>query len=205
MALMLCVALTGCTKVVDTGKPTTELPVAPIPAGQVGDLLSDDAKKGDDGNLFVTADPEECAGVAREVDPPFLFDHHPAAHDGGHWDTQTTYIEEIVAVYRADYDPRAVIDEVKRTIASCQNTPFTITAMDGDTIEFSMLPPIESGSPDIVLWSFSAATWACDNAFIAAHNAAIELTTCGPTNGFDVRTIAEEARERIEKLANTTL
>ena len=208
VALMLCVSLVGCTKVIDTPKPQSEPPVAPIPAGQVGDLLSDDAKKGDDGNLFVTVDPDECAGVAREVDPPFLFDHHPAAHDGGHWDSQQgqeAYIEEMVAVYRADYDPGAVIDEVKRTIESCRDTPFTITAMDGDTIEFRMLPSTDSGAPEIVLWSFKASTWACDNAFIAAHNAAIEITTCGPVNGFDVKTVAQDALKRIDKLANTTL
>lgn len=206
--LVLCVALSGCTKVIDTAKPRSEPPVAPITAGQVGDLLSEDAQKGDDGNLFVTVDPDECAGVAREVDPPFLFDHRPAAHDGGHWVSQEgheAYVEEMVAVYRADYDPGAVVDEVRRTIESCRDTPFTITAMDGDQIEFTMAPSTESGAPEIVLWSFRAATWACDNAFIAAHNAAIEITTCGPVNGFDVKTVAEHALERIEKLANTTL
>jgi hypothetical protein len=204
----LCVGLTGCTKVIDTSKPQAEPPVAPITAGQVNDLLSEDAQKGDDGNLFVTVDPDKCAGVAREVDPPFLFDHHPAAHDGGHWDSQEgheAYVEEMVAVYRADFDPGDAIDEAKRTIESCRDTPFTITAMDGDSIEFRMVPNAESSDPEIVLWSFQAPSWACDNAFIAAHNAAIEITTCGPVNGFDVKTVAEDALKRIEKLANTTL
>ena len=39
-------------------------------------------------------------------------------------------------------------------------------------------------SPDILLWSFSADDWACDSAFVAAHNAAIEISTCGPVGGY---------------------
>ena len=44
---------------------------------------------------------------------------------------------------------------------------------------FRLLPQVNSGSPDIVLWSFTADDWACDNAFVAAHNAAVEnLDVC---------------------------
>jgi hypothetical protein len=55
-----------------------------------------------------------------------------------------------------------------------------------------------------VLWSFHAVDWACDSAFVAAHNAAIEISTCGPVNGYDVLSLAREALDRIEALANTT-
>ena len=49
-----------------------------------------------------------------------------------------------------------------------------------------------------------ASDWRCDNAFVAARNAAIEITGCGATGGFDVASAANDALERIEKLANTT-
>lgn len=207
--LALCLVLVGCTRVIDTPPPPSGPPVAPIAAGQIEDLLSEDAQKGDDGNLFVTVEPVECAGVAREVDPPFVFDAQPAAHSGGHWDVDAggrrVYVEEIVAIYRADFDARARVAEVRRIVDSCTGNPFTITAMDGDSYVFQMSPAAESESPEIVLWSFTASSWACDNTYVAAHNAAIEITTCSESNGYDVAALADEALKRIEALANTKL
>jgi PknH-like extracellular domain len=204
--LLLTFALTGCTRVVDAPQPVPVPPVAPITAGQVVDLLSPEVL-GEEGNLFVTVEPEECAGVAREVDPPFISDHGPAATDGGHWvdgDIQRVHIEEMVGVYPGDFDPQKAISEAKRSIESCRGREFSITTMEGEQNVYALLPPIESGSPNIVLWSFRADDWACDNTLVAAHNAAIEITTCSQTNGFDVLTLAHEALERIEKLANST-
>ena len=206
-AVLLGLVLAGCTRVVDSAQPQPERAVAPIAAGQVGDLLSDDAQKGDDGNLFVTVEPEECSGLAREVDAPFVFDSNPAAHDGGHWETDAgtyVYVEEIVAVYRADFDPKAAVDRVKRTFDSCRDTPLTITTLDGDVDVYRLLPLADSEPPELVSWSFKSGGWACDNAFVAAHNAAIELTTCAEVNGYDVLSLAQDALKRIEALANTT-
>jgi len=203
--LLLVFVVSGCTHVVDTPKPVAQAPVAPITAGQAVDLLSPEVL-GEDGNLFVTVEPEECAGVAREADPPFISNLNPAATDGGHWtveDGRAVYIEEMVGVYRSDYSPKKALDEARHTIESCRDVPFTVTSMQEREYQFELLPQVDSGSPDIVLWSFTADDWACDNAFVAAHNAAIEITTCGATNGYDVLTLAHEAVERIEKLANT--
>lgn len=69
---------------------------------------------------------------------------------------------------------------------------------------FQLLAPVESGSPEILLWSFNGDDWACDSALVAAHNAAVEISTCGPANGYDVNKLAHDALERIESLANTT-
>jgi hypothetical protein len=207
--LVLCLALAGCTRVIDAPPPATGPPVAPIVAGQVADLLSEDAQKGDDGNLFTTVEPDDCAGIAREVDPPFIFDPKPAAHTGGHWTTddggRAVYIEEMVAVYPANFDARARVSDVRRAIDACRNTPLTITAMDKNSYVFHMTAAPDSHAPEIALWSFTAASWACDNTYVAAHNAAIEITTCSDVNGYDVEKLADEALKRIEKLANTTL
>ena len=55
-----------------------------------------------------------------------------------------------------------------------------------------------------MVWSLRAVDWNCDNTFVAAHNAAIEITTCGAAAGFDVASLAQQALQRIEALANTT-
>lgn len=207
LALVLGFVLGGCTQVIDGPPPAAVPRVAPLTAGQVGDLLSEKAQPDDDPNLFVTVEPEACAGLAQEVDPPFIFDMTPAAHDGGQWfadDVEPLVsVQEMVAVYRADFDPKAAVDEVKRTIESCQDEMLTATTMDGEVLEFRLRPQLDSGSPEIVVWSV-AGGWSCDNAFIAAHNAAVEMTTCGEANGYDVLSLAEDALKRIETLANAT-
>ena len=55
-----------------------------------------------------------------------------------------------------------------------------------------------------LIWENTAADWACDNAFVAAHNAAVRISTCAKVNGYDVLSLARDALKRIEKLANTT-
>jgi hypothetical protein len=205
VGVLLALALVGCTRVVDTAQPKAEPPVAPITAGQARDLLSPEVQGGD-GNLFVTVEPQECAGVAREVDPPFIDDHRPAATDGGHWnvDPPETYIEEMVGVYRANFDAREALAHAKRSIESCRGKSFSVTTMRGREYVFQLLPHVDSGSPDILLWSFKAVDWACDSALVAAHNAAVEISTCGPAGGYDVLSLARDALKRIDTLANTT-
>lgn len=206
LALALALGVAGCTRVVDGPPPQAQPPVAPITAGQVVDLLSPEVL-GDEGNLFVTVEPAECAGAAREVDPPFIFDHEPAATDGGHWvadGNQRVHVEEMVGVFAADFDPMEAIAQAERSIESCRGREFRITTMEGEQDSYTLLPALESGSPNIVLWSFRADDWACDNAYVTAHNAAIEITACASTNGYDVGKLAREALARIEALANTT-
>jgi hypothetical protein len=171
----------------------------------VGDLLSSKVQDRN-GNLFVTVEPSECSGMALEVDPPLIFDLDPATTDGGHWLSEAPYavIDEAAGVYHADFDAKHALAEATRTIESCRDAPFTVRDMRGRDYHFSLQPQVNSGSPDIVLWSFAANDWACDNAFVAAHNAAIRISTCAPANGYDVLSLARDALNRIEKLANTT-
>ena len=200
-------ALAGCTQNVDSPRAQPEPLVAPLTALQVRELLSPKALRGGDGNLFTTVTPDECTGVAREVDPPFIFDRDPAATDGGHWvaeDGREVYIEEMVGVYHADFDARQALTQARDTIESCRDVPFTVTDMNGRDYAFRLLPEVDSRSPNILLWSFRADDWACDSTFVAAHNAAIEISTCGPVGGYEVLDLAEDALQRIEKLANTT-
>ncbi|MGV0719223.1 hypothetical protein ABQF17_00845 [Mycolicibacterium elephantis] len=38
----------------------------------------------------------------------------------------------------------------------------------------------------------------------AAHNAAVEIATCGAAGGLEVAALAQDALDRIDTLANTT-
>ncbi|MGV0835512.1 sensor domain-containing protein [Mycolicibacterium thermoresistibile] len=207
VGVAVCGPALGCTRVVDTPPPSPGPPVAPIAAGQADDLLSPDVAGGE-GSLFTTVEPAECAGLAREVDPPFITDFDPAATTGGHWRDDVgapVVVEEMVGVYRADFDAREALAQAQRTIDSCRDVPFTVTAMSGDSYDFTLLPQVASGSPEIVLWSIRASNWACDNTFVAAHNAAIEITACSRAGGYDALALGQQALERIQTLANTTV
>ena len=160
-----------------------------------------------DGNQFITVEPEDCSGMAREVEPPFIFDLDPAATDGGHWvadDGRQVVVEEMVGVYHADFDPKRALAEARRTIESCRDVPFTVTNMRGREYHFRLLPQVNSGSPDIVLWSFTATTGP-----VTTHSSPHTTRPSGSrrvdhVNGYDVLSLARDALERIEKLANTT-
>lgn len=205
-ALPCCLLVAGCTHVIDTAQPQREPLIAPITALQVGDLLSPDVQDGD-GNLFTTVAPERCSGLAREVDPPFIADFDPAATDGGHWVAPggEVFVEEMTGVYRADYDPDRALAAARATIESCRDVSFSVTTMRGRTHVFTLLPQADSGSPRILLWSFQGVDWACDSALVTGHNAAVEISTCSPANGYDVLALAHGALERIDALANTTV
>ncbi|MDT5078523.1 MAG: hypothetical protein QOJ80_3160 [Mycobacterium sp.] len=205
LALLLGFTLAGCTQHVEPGPSHSKVPVAPITAQQVGDLMSKSVQD-KDGNLFVTVEPDRCSGAAREVDPPLIVDLSPVATDGGHWmtnDGHEVYIEELAGVYPADFDAREAIAHAKRALESCRDVPFTVTSMRGRTYAFTLLQ-VSSPTPDVVLWSYQSSDWACDNAFVAAHNAALEIATCSTVNGYDVLSLARDALKRIERLANTT-
>lgn len=197
--------VSGCTRSVDDATPRPAALAAPINELQVVDLLSPKVV-GEDGNLFVTAEPASCSGLAREVDPPFIDAHRPLATDGGHWTTDDAevFVEEMVAVYRFEFDPTAALNEARKTIESCSGTTLTVTTMQDRTYIFDVLPMTGDSPQGSVVWSLRAADWNCDNTFVAAHNAAIEITACGAAGGFDVSALAEDALKRIEALANTT-
>lgn len=200
------VALTaGCTRHIDDATPTPGSIAAPIVTTQVVDLLSPQVLD-EEGNLFATVEPERCAGLAREVDPPFIQAQGPLATDGGHWTTPdgAVYVEEMVGVYRYDFSAAAALDRVRQTLDECRGVPLTVTTMKDRTYRFDAAPASTPEPDDTVLWQLRASDWNCDNAFVAAHNAAIEITACGAAGGFDIAELAQDARARIEALANTT-
>ncbi len=198
------VLVAACTRHVDDATATAGSVAAPILTTQVADLLSPDVR-GEEGNLFAVVEPQRCAGLAREVDPPFIQAHRPLATDGGHWTTPdgSIYIEEMVAVYRYDFDPAAALDLVRRTADECRDQTLTVTTMKDRTYLFDVAPGSAPQPQNSVLWQLRAVDWNCDNTFVAAHNAAVEITACGESGNPGAADLAEEALARIEALANT--
>lgn len=201
-------AATACTHVIDA-RPRAQLSVAPIVEAQVRDLLSEDAQQSPvDVGVYTGVDPVECAGLVQEANSPLIFDAKPAVNDGGFWSDDVTGVIEIVGVYRSNYKAADVIDELRRTIGSCDGKVLVSSGDDDSPPDrFRLGPRIDSGSPDIVVWSVvdedRGDPWACDNAFTAAYNAAVLITACGQFGGFDVTSVAEGALDRIQKLVNT--
>lgn len=198
----LLLLTTACTRVVDSPQALPHREVAPISAQQVSNLLSPKVTTVE-GNQFDKVDPDRCAPVAREVSPPFLIDRHPAAVDSGHWQTDdgAVVVEEIVAVYPTGFDPAAVLADAHGVLESCRDTSLTVTTVHGRSYDFAVaLGASPPGGAE--LWSLRGAAWSCDNALVAAHNAAIEITTCGATGGLDTTELATDALARIEALAN---
>lgn len=205
--LVAVLALTACTRVVDAN-PTAQVSVAPILAGQVRDLLSEEAQKQAvvGVGLYTSVDPAECASLVQEANAPLVFDAKPAVNDGGFWSDGAVGIIEIAGVYRSNYEARDVIETLRRTIDTCQGRTLVSTGDDeSDPDSFTLSPPKDSGSPDIVEWSVVDVpnVWECDNAFVAAYNAAVFVTACSQLISYDVLTVAEGALTRINKLVNT--
>lgn len=205
VAVLVVVAVAGCTRAVDDPQARPAPQIGPISPLQVGDLLSPDIFN-KDGNLFATVEPEECAGVAREVDPPFITEHDPESEDGGHWSTTAggvdAVVEEMVAVFPSDFSAQDALTAARAGVEACADTPVTVTTMYGRTYTFDVQSAAQSAPEGSVLWSLRANDWNCDNLFVAAHNAAIEMTSCGAAGGIDTVAAAQDALKRIEALAD---
>lgn len=165
LAVVLVLAVAGCTRSVDTPQARPAPQVGPISPLQVGDLLSPEIFN-KDGNLFATVEPERCAGVAREVDPPFIVEHAPEARDGGHWSTDVggieAVVEEMVAVMPSDFSARDALTAARGTIEACRDTAVTVTTMYGRTYTFRLADAPADPPEGAVLWSLRAAEWNCD-------------------------------------------
>ena len=209
--LVLCAALSlaGCSSHATKKKTDdSDRGIGPIVADLSPELLSpqsDKKHKNPEEVAFVSVDPANCAGVAQEVDPPFLM-HDPVTLNNGSWAQDSgrmSMIEEIVGVYHSDFEPEQAIASATKAVESCQGTAFTIHTRISNAGTYRLLPHKDSGSPNILLWSFASTSrdWACDNALVAAYNAAVEITTCSYTNGTDVLSLAKGALDRINKLA----
>lgn len=207
VSAVLVLVVAGCTRVIDSPQARPVLPVGPITAQQVRDLLSPNVA-GVEGNQFDRVEPQRCEAVAREVAAPLLTSQRPAALDGGHWQNANpdVVVEEIVAVYPTDFDPGKALTAAREAVESCRDETLEVTTLQGRTYQFAVAPVAEADTDaDTVRWRLAGTAWSCDNLLVAAHNAAIEITTCGPAGGLDTAVLAADALKRIDALANSTM
>lgn len=206
IAVVAALVVTGCTRVVES-EPVAQQSVGPILQGQVRDLLSENGQRNPVNTYVYTGvDPVECAGLLQEADAPLIFDAKPVVNDGGSWEDDRAEVIEIAGVYRSDYDATAAVDRARRTVDACQGRTLVTFGDDGSAPDNHLLsPPTDTPSPNIAVWSAAVVddTWVCDNAFVAAYNAAVFTTACGRGGGYDVLSLAEGALDRIYALVNT--
>jgi hypothetical protein len=62
-------------------------------------------------------------------------------------------------------------------------------------------PEVAADRPESVRWFLDGRLHDCDNAFVAAYNAAVENYYGGELSGYDVVALADDALHRIETLA----
>ncbi len=210
LALVLALALAGCTRIVDDARPLAQSTGRTHLRGYRSETCS---ARTSSGRTTTTptcsprSSPRSAAGISREVDPPFIFDAAPAAH---RWRALLRRVQP-VRLRRGDGGrlPHRLRRPRRDSRGQTQHRVLPERHDGGDhhaRRKCSTSASCPKSIPDRLTscsGPSTASTWACDNAYVAAHNAAVELTTCGDVNGYDVLTLAKDALKRIETLVNT--
>ncbi|MGL6236756.1 MAG: sensor domain-containing protein [Segniliparus sp.] len=203
----LLAALVSCAHRTDPAESSSQpsAKVGPIAAESVQRLFEPghfDAS-GLSENMYSSASPPECRGLVLEVDSPLLMRGQAAvasaiAPKAG--DTEHSQIVEIAAVYREDFSATDLVAEAAKTREHCLSTPITGSTQGGGNSTFQLVGQPDSGSPNILLWTLSAVgkSWFCNNALVAAHNAAIVITSCYPSPAPGMKELAQSALRRID-------
>jgi len=219
-ALGLCVALTGCTSVID-GTPkaanrgrATNGPVFP---SQLVDLLTPSSSlsvvSGSplveldmQAALFTGADPAECQGVAG-YGGYALF---PKTYTGREARTQSDNLKnqhqllEVSATYPSGFDAAAFLESVRNTVSRCQQP---ITSWGDDQRRVTVSPSaLVPGSPEVARWAtkLGGEQWFCDFALIAKANVVAQIVACSPDHSIDIQALVTKRLKKIDELINST-
>ena len=208
----LLAALASCGHPADAGQSSSQSTarVAPIAADSIGRLFEPghfDAS-GLSENMYSSASPPECRGLVLEVDSPLLMRNQAATASAiapKPGDTEHSQIVEIAAVYPESFSATDLIAEAAKTRDRCQGTAITGSTQGGGNSTFQLIGQPDSGSPNILLWTLSAVgkSWFCNNALVAAHNAAVEITSCYPSPAPGMKEFAQSVLRRIDSQART--
>ncbi|WP_148223315.1 sensor domain-containing protein [Segniliparus rotundus] len=185
--------------------------VAPIAAEAIQSLFEPGHfnASGNIESMYSSASPPECRALVLEVDSPLLMRGQVASASAiapKPGDKEHAQIVEIAAVYREGFSATDVIAEAAAMREHCEGTPITGSTQGGGNSTFQLIGQPSSGSPNILLWTLSALgkAWFCNNALIAAHNAAVEITSCYPSPAPKMRELAQSALSRIERQARSS-
>lgn len=218
-ALVLSVALAGCTKVVDgTLKAGKHGPSnGPIFPSQLVDLLvPSETLSVVAGNplfeqdmqsaLFTGADPAECQGVAG-YGGHALF---PKNYTGREARTQADSLKnqhqllEVSASYPRGFDAAAFLDSVRKTVSGCQHP---ITSWGDDQRKVTVqATPLAPGAPEVAQWSTKLGNeqWFCDFAVIAKANVVSQIVACSTDHSIDIKDLVAKRLKKIDELINST-
>ncbi|MFV8320846.1 sensor domain-containing protein [Mycobacterium sp. 23] len=219
LVVACCVALAGCTSVVD-GSPRAAArgpsSGGPIQPSQLEDLLTpsgsfsvvpssplteDDMQSA----LFIGADPAECHGVVAFGRYPLF----PTNYTGREARTQQDHrtdqhqLLEVSATYPASFDAAAFLDSIRKTVSGCQRP---VTAWGDDGRKMTVNPaPLTQSPPEAVQWStnLSGQQWICEFAVLAKANVVSEIVTCSPDRSVDIGTLVTKRLKKINELLNS--
>lgn len=214
-----CVALSGCTSVVDgSARAAGRGPASggPIQPSQLEDLLTpsgsfsvvpsnplteDDMQSA----LFIGADPAQCHGVVGFGRYPLF----PTNYTGREARTQQDYrtdqhqLLEVSATYPAALDAPAFLDSVRKTVSGCQRP---VSAWGDDARRMTVNPaPLTQSPPEAAQWTTNLAgqQWICDFAVLAKANVISEIVTCSPDRSVDVGALVTKRLKKINELLNS--
>lgn len=220
LALACCVALSGCTSVVD-GSPTAasrgQASSGPIHPSQLEDLLTpsgsfsvvanaplteDDMQSA----LFIGADPPQCHGAV-------AFGHYPlfpSNYTGREARTQQDHqpdqhqLLEVSASYPSNFDAAGFLDSVRKTVTDCQHP---VSAWGDNKNKMTVNPaPLVQTPPEVAQWMTNLAgqRWVCEFAVISKANVVSQIVTCSPDRSVDINTLVTKRLKKINELLNST-
>ena len=219
-ALVLCIALAGCSSVVAGAPKAAKRRGAsngPIFPSQLVDLLTPSmsisvgtgnplSEQDMQAALFVGADPAECQGVAGYGHYPLF----PSNYTGREARTQNDgakdqhQLLEVSATYPSGFDAAGFLDSVRKTVSGCQRP---ITAWGDDQRKMTVNPtPLVPTATEVAQWGTKLAgeQWFCDFAVIAKANVVAQLVTCSPDHSIDIQALVTKRLKKIEELLNST-
>jgi len=219
LLLFCCVALSGCTSVVDgrpQAAPRGPTSGGPIQPSQLEDLLTpsgsfsavagsalieDDMQSA----LFIGADPADCHGVVAFGRYPLF----PTNYTGREARTQQDHrtdqhqLLEVSATYPANFDAAAFLDSVRSSVSRCGH-PVTAWGDDGHQMKVNPAPLTQS-PPEVAQWMTNLAgqQWVCEFAVLAKANVVAEIVTCSPDRSVDIAALVTKRLKKINELLNS--
>ncbi|MDP7701165.1 sensor domain-containing protein [Mycobacterium sp. TY815] len=214
-----CLALSGCTSVVDGSAKAAARGAGssgPIQPSQLGDLLTpsgsfsavpnsplteDDMQSA----LFIGADPAECHGVVAFGRYPLF----PTNYTGREARTQQDHrtdqhqLLEVSATYPANFDAAAFLDSVRKAVSGCQRS---VSAWGDDGRRMTVNPaPLAQSPPEAAQWTTNLAgqRWICEFAMLAKANVVAEIVTCSPDRSIDIGALVTKRLKKINELLNS--
>ena len=220
LALVLCVALSGCTSVV-AGSPEAAhrggASSGPLFPSQLVDLLTPSssisvvsgsplAEQDMQAAMFAGSDPAECQGVVAFGGYALFPNNYTGREARTQADATTNQHQllEVSATYPSNFDAAGFLDAVRKKVSTCQR-PVTAWGDDGRRMTVDPAPLVPS-SPEVAQWAtkLTGEQWVCEFALIAKANVVSEIVTCSADRSVDIQALVTKRLKKIEELLHST-